>query len=141
MISDLYQKDLLRIAARAAGDGRLEDADGSARADNPMCGDRVTMDVKLADGAIAAVGHEVKACILCQASASLIGENAPGRSAAEIDTVAGAVEAMLKNGAEAPGGDWRDFAAFDGVRPVKSRHTCVLLPFQALREALAKATA
>ena len=43
----LYQAEILRLAKDGRGNQRLEDADGSARVDNPLCGDRVTVDLKL----------------------------------------------------------------------------------------------
>ncbi len=136
MIADIYQKDLLRLAARATGAGRLEPADGSARVDNPLCGDRVTVDVRLDRGRVAALGHDVKACVLCQAAAAILGAEAPGKTATDIAGLIAAIEAMLRQGAEPPGGDWAGFATFDPVRPVKSRHECVLLPIRALADAI-----
>ena len=137
MIEDVYQTELLRLAARASGAGRLAAPDASATVDNPLCGDRITIDLQLADGHIAAVGYEVKACVLCQASASLIGAHAPGAGQAELHEVAHAVSAMLRGAGEAPGGRWADYARFEPVRAHKSRHECVTLPFQALLQALA----
>ncbi len=136
MITDIYQKDLLRLAARAIGAGRLDPADGSARVDNPLCGDRVTVDVRLEHGRIAAVGHDVKACVLCQAAASILGAHAAGKTADDIAGLIAAIEAMLRHGAAPPDGDWQGFAAFDPVRPIKSRHECVLLPVRALANAI-----
>ena len=140
MITDIYQKDLLRLAARAIGAGRLDPADGSARVDNPLCGDRVTVDVRLDRGRVAALGHDVKACVLCQATASILGTEAPGKTADDIAGLIRAIEAMLKQGAQPPDGDWQGFAAFDPVRPIKSRHECVVLPVRALANAIDAAT-
>jgi nitrogen fixation NifU-like protein len=137
VIEDVYQTELLRLAARATGAGRLAEPDASAMVDNPLCGDRITVDLQLADGRIAALGYEVKACVLCQASASLIGAHATGASDAEIQEVERAVAAMLRGKGEAPGGEWADYARFAPVRAHKSRHECVMLPFQALRQAFA----
>ena len=53
---------------------------GSAAIDNPLCGDRVTLDVELGSaGRIARVGHVVRGCLLCEAAAVLIAEQAPAR--------------------------------------------------------------
>ena len=119
------------------GAGRLSEPDGSAQIVNPTCGDRITVDVRLADGRITALGHEVHACVLTQASASLLGRHAPDRTAAEIRDVAAQIEAMLGAGSGAPGGDWSDYAALEPVRAHRSRHECVMLPLRALLAALA----
>jgi NifU-like protein involved in Fe-S cluster formation len=133
----IYNARMLRLAAEATGAGRLRESDGSAEIVNPTCGDRITVDVKVAAGRIAALGYEVHACVLTQASASLLGRHAPDRTAAEIDAVAAQVEAMLSAESGAPGGDWSDYGALEPVRAHKSRHECVMLPLRALLAALA----
>jgi nitrogen fixation protein NifU and related proteins len=93
--------------------------------------------VQIAAGRIAALGYEVHACVLTQASASLLGRHAPDRTAAEIHEVATQIEAMLGAGSGAPCGDWSDYVALEPVRAHKSRHECVMLPLRALLAALA----
>jgi NifU-like protein involved in Fe-S cluster formation len=70
--------------------------------------------------------------VLTQASASLLGRHATGRTAAEIREVAERIEAMLRADGGAPGGDWSDYAALEPVRAHRSRHECVMLPLRAL---------
>ena len=89
----IYNAQMLRLAAEAAGAGRLAEPDRSAEIVNPVCGDRIRVDVRVADGHIEAIGYEVHACVLTQASASLLGRRAAGRTAAEIREVAARVEA------------------------------------------------
>ena len=105
--------------------------------DNPLCGDRVTIDVTLQDGRVASVGHQVRGCLLCEASAETIAQHAPGKTAAELAEAGEAVAAILKEGAAAPEGEWSALAVFAPVHDVKSRRDCVLLPFEALEKALA----
>jgi NifU-like protein involved in Fe-S cluster formation len=133
----IYNARMLRLAAEAAGAGRLAEPDTSAEIVNPTCGDRITLDLQVAGGRIAAIGYEVHACVLTQASASLLGRHAPDRTAAEIGAVAAQVEAMLRAGGDAPGGDWSDYVALEPVRAHTSRHECVMLPLRALLAALA----
>jgi NifU-like protein involved in Fe-S cluster formation len=89
----------------------------------------------VADGRIAAVAHETKACLLCRAAASAIGARAPGLDESAIVLVATAMEDMLKHGASPPA-DWPELAMFEPARAYSSRHRCVLLPFNALLAAL-----
>ena len=133
----IYNARMLRLAAEATGAGRLSEPDGSAEIVNPTCGDRITVDVRLADGRIAALGYEVHACVLTQASASLLGRHAPDRTAAEIQRRRDADRGDAGAGSGAPGGDWSDYAALEPVRAHKSRHECVMLPLRALLAALA----
>jgi NifU-like protein involved in Fe-S cluster formation len=133
----IYSAALLRLAAEATGAGRLPEHAASADILNPTCGDRITVDVGLAEGRIAALGYEVHACVLTQASASLLGRHTVGCTAAEIRAVAEQIEAMLRDGSELPAGSWADYAVFAPVRAHKSRHECVMLPLRALLAALA----
>lgn len=131
MSDDLYQEALMRLAKEAPRRGRLEPADASVRLDNPLCGDRVRLDLRLAGDTIADLAHEVRGCALCQAAAGVIGRRAVGLDRAGVARLCQDVERVLAG--ETPETD--ELAAFAPVAPHKSRHDCVRLPFQALREA------
>ena len=130
MDDPLYRKEILRLAANAAGAGRLAHPTASATLFNPACGDRVTVDVMLADGRITALTHHTSACVLTQASAAILGADA-----VEIIALAEAVQVLLAGGATPPA-PFDSYVAFDGLGPHKPRHTCVLLPLRATMEAL-----
>ena len=85
MSDELYQERIVALAKAKTGAGKLAAPTKSARRDNPLCGDRVTIDVKL-DGTarIAEIAHQVRGCLLCQASASALASVAVGRDAAGI---------------------------------------------------------
>lgn len=135
MNDPLYRKELLRLAADAAGAGRLAHPQGSATAHNPACGDRVTVDVNLKDGRISALAHHTQACVLAQASAAVLGKQAKGLDRTELEAVRDQVAAMLE-GAKAPPAPFEIYGVFDGVAAHKGRHVCVLLPFKAALEAM-----
>ncbi len=134
---ELYQAALVVRAKAGRGRGRLAQPQHSITLDNPLCGDRVTLDVNLADDRISAVGHQVRGCLLCEASAELIAAEAPGKTRTELADATSAVTAILKDGKDAPAGPWSGLAIFAPVHRVKSRQDCVLLPFEALNKALA----
>lgn len=138
MSDPLYRKELLRLAADAAGAGRLAHPDASATAHNPACGDRVTVDVRTADGRIIELAHHTQACVLTQASAAILGAEAKGHTPAELRALADHVAAMLQGG-PAPSPPFSAFGVFDGVAGHKGRHVCVMLPFKAMLEALSEA--
>ena len=64
MSDPIYRRELLRLAADAVGAGRLDMPQSSATVHNPACGDRVTVDVTLENGRIAALKHHAQACVL-----------------------------------------------------------------------------
>lgn len=136
MSDDLYQKALLRLAASAHGAGRLDAPCCSSRAANAMCGDSVIFDARVDDARrISAAANELKGCVLVQASASLLSENAIGRTEGEIAALHADVTAML-NGGDVPAGVWSGYEVFKPASAYRSRHTCVLLPIEALLGAL-----
>ncbi len=137
MSEALYHTALVARARTAFGKGKLADADASVTIDNPLCGDRVTLDLKVADGRIAAIGHEVRGCLLCEASAATIAEFLRGSGRAEIDAIGAAAKRLMKDGAADP--QWACLEIFTPVHLAKSRRECVLLPFEALTRAASAA--
>jgi nitrogen fixation NifU-like protein len=134
MSDQLYQDRIVALAKARTGAGKLAAPTRSARRDNPLCGDRVTIDVKLDDkGRIAEIAHQVRGCLLCQASASALSSVAVGRDAAGIKAFRHDAERAIGR-EEGEAGE--PFAAFAPVKSHKSRQECVLLPFEALADAL-----
>ena len=135
-----YHAAIMSAAHRASGKGRLAAPDASATVDNPLCGDRVTIDIRWDDPGgrdrVLEIGQVVRGCVLCEAAASVIVEAGTGVSAADLRAASDRVRGMLEDGGPPPEGAWRKAEMFLPVRAHPSRHDCVLLPFQALLEAL-----
>jgi NifU-like protein involved in Fe-S cluster formation len=136
MKDELYHQAILDLAKRAREASRLDGPDASVTVDNPLCGDRVTVDLTFADGRVRAVGHKVRGCLLCQAAAAAIAARAPGETPARLREIAGALPGALAQTPETIGEFWSELAAFTPVHAYKSRYDCVLLPFAALTRAL-----
>ena len=140
MTEDLYHDAIVAAARRCSGRGELTASGGSATVDNPLCGDRVSIDVSLGTDGIVDVAQRVRGCLLCEAAASLICEHAPGETLARIEEVTASVERLLRDPAAAESEPlWAELSVFRPVRGYKSRHQCVLLPFEALRAAVGEA--
>lgn len=136
MSDPLYAKPLLRLAANAAGAGRLEPFDAEGHAHNPTCGDRVSVTLRFDEaGRIAEVAHETQACVLTQASASILGANLAGADRTTVENLRSQVSAMLRQG-EPPPSPFADYEALTGAAVYRNRHTCVLLPIDAVLNAL-----
>ena len=132
---DLYQDAIKALAAANTGHGRIEAPDARALLDNPLCGDRVEIEVKISAGRIETLAHSVKACLLCRAAAAVLGQRAAGANAADIERVAAQLNELLEHTGPAPEG-WPELAAFAPVHGHRSRYGCVLLPFNTLLTAL-----
>jgi nitrogen fixation NifU-like protein len=134
MSDQLYQDRIVALAKAKTGAGKLAAPTRSGRRDNPLCGDRVTIDVRLdGQGRIAEIAHQVRGCLLCQASASALSSVAVGRDKSGIELLRHDAERAIGREAGEPA---EPFAAFTPVKSHKSRHDCVLLPFEALADAL-----
>jgi len=139
MPSALYNRDILRLAASIPHLGRLAGPQASVEKSSPVCGSRVVVDLNLdARGRVAELGQEVRACALGQASASLMGAHAIGRSAAELAEARDALAAFLAGRRDDPG-DWPGLAIFADARRFTARHPSILLAFEAAAEAAARA--
>lgn len=139
--SALYTRDILRLAASIPHQGRLEPAQASAERRSPVCGSRVVVDVRLdREGRVAALGQEVKACALGQASAALMGAHAVGRTPAELASARDSLAAFL-SGERGDSGGWPGLAIFAEARRFPARHPSILLAFEAAAEAAALAAA
>jgi nitrogen fixation NifU-like protein len=135
MSHELYHTELVRRARAAFGQGRLLGPNASVTLDNPLCGDRVTLDLARSDGEVAAIGQEVKGCLLCEAAAATIAEFGRDRAPEELRALAAAARALMRDGTPPPE-PLATLAIFTPVHGAKSRRDCVLLPFEALGKAL-----
>ena len=133
---DLYNRQILRLAASIPRIGRLESPDASGTAHSRLCGSRITIDLKLADGLVADYAHEIRACVIGQAVASVLAQMIVGLRAAEIHAGAAALRALLKEKTLPTSAPWTALEPFLPVADVRSRHGSALLPFEALERAL-----
>lgn len=137
MSAPLYNATILRLATSIPHQARLDEPQASVEKRSPVCGSRVTVDVRLGpDGRVAALGQEVRACALGQASASLMGEHAIGRSVDELAEARDALADFLAGKRDDPG-DWPGLEIFAPARPHSARHASIRLAFEAVAEAAA----
>ena len=140
MNAPLYNKDILRLAASIPHHQRLADPQASVEKRLPTCGSRVTADVRMADGRLAELGLDVKACALGQASASLMAAQAIGLTAAELADARDRLTAYLAGESEALD-FWPGLAVLAPARGYPARHASIRLGFEAIAEAARMADA
>lgn len=135
-LSALYNDRILELAAAIPPARRLDDPDASASAHSKLCGSTITVDLMLDGDRISDYGQTVKACLLGQASASVVAAHIVGSSIDEVRRVAGEMRRMLKEAGPPPEGKWADLSVLQPVREVKGRHASTLLAFEAILRAL-----
>jgi len=139
MNAPLYNTTILKLAATIPHHARLDQPQGTSERRSPVCGSRVTVDVMLDEsGRIVALGQEVRACALGQASASLMGAAAIGRTVSELEAARDALAGYLAGTRDDPG-DWPGLDIFLPARPHSARHPSIRLAFEAVAEAAARA--
>ena len=141
MLSDIYNRRILELAADIPRLGRLEAPQASAKAHSRLCGSTVVVDLSVEDGRVSDFAHDVKACALGQASSSLMARHVIGATPDELRELRAAMRRMLKENGPPPSGKWAEFAALEPVRDYKPRHASTLLTFDAVADALAQIAA
>ena len=136
MLSDVYNKRILELAANIPLLERLSAPDATARVHSRLCGSTVTVDLNMEGDVVTAFGHDVKACALGQASSEIMAHHVVGSTAEELRAVREQARAILKDNAEPPKGKWADLAVLVPVRDYKARHASTMLTFDAVVDAI-----
>jgi nitrogen fixation protein NifU and related proteins len=137
-LRDLYQEVILDHSRRPRNFGPAESATGSARGDNPLCGDKVTVYVQVEGGTVRDVRFEGKGCAISTASASLMTESVRGKTVAEAEALFHRFHGVVT----APPDAQIDvdalgkLAALAGVREYPMRVKCASLAWHTLKAAL-----
>jgi nitrogen fixation protein NifU and related proteins len=135
-LNDLYRDVILDHNRRPRNFGALEPADASVEGFNPMCGDRLTVRLRLADDTISDIRFEGQGCAISTASASLMTEAVKGKTRAEALQLFDRVHRLLTDDAAAGGEELGKLAALSGVREYPARVKCASLCWHTLASAL-----
>ena len=137
-VRDLYNQTILARGRKPLHMQALADFDVTAKGDNPMCGDRVEVWVKLADsGVIAETGYKARGCDISIVSADLMVEAVQGLPPSSTKALFAAFRSMVQTG-ECPDcpQDLTALQPLSAVHKYKSRVKCATLPWHALIAAL-----
>ena len=119
-MDELYRDFILDHYRNPRNAGTLDNPDATFEDLNPLCGDKIRMDLKIDEGVVTDVKFKGRGCAISQASASLLTEQIKGKSLAEIN----------KLGKE-------DVLANVGINISAARLKCALLGLKVLKSALA----
>ena len=136
MMNALYNKRILELAAHIDRIGTLEAPDAQAVAVSRLCGSKIKVQLCLADGVVSDFAHEVEACALGQASASVMAREIIGTPPEELRRIGSQMRAMLKQDGAPPTGKWADLEVLEPVRDFKNRHASTLLTCDAVEDCL-----
>jgi nitrogen fixation NifU-like protein len=138
-LSDLYQEVILDHNRRPRHYGAVSDANRRARGHNPLCGDQLTLTLRLEDERIEAIAFEGSGCAISRASASLMTDAVAGRTLPEVVALFDRFHAAITAPMDTPVDEVAlgKLAALAGVRSFPVRIKCASLPWHTLRAALA----
>jgi nitrogen fixation NifU-like protein len=136
-ISDLYQEILLEHNSKPRNFRKPDGATHSVDGYNPLCGDKLTLYFKIADGVIADVGFQGSGCAISRASASILTQSVKGLSAARALEIFEAFHRMMTEpDAELDYDILGDLESLAGVVEFPTRIKCAVLAWHAMRSAL-----
>ena len=136
-LRELYQEVILDHNRSPRNFGRLEDPDFQADGYNPLCGDRLSIAVKVDDGVVTDVRFQGSGCAISQASASLMTEGIKGKTLDEARALFDRFRRLVSD-QTAPVDDptLGKLTVFAGVRDYPARVKCATLAWHTLRAAL-----
>lgn len=139
-MQDLYRDVVLERYRRPRHRGPLEGATTEAHTNNPLCGDELSVFVRVQNGALVDVTFEARGCSISQASADLMIDVVRGRSMEEAATLIDSFRGLLIGDETQWAPDLGDAQVLQAVRKYPVRVKCALLAWETLGEALRAAT-
>ncbi len=140
-LKELYQEVILDHNKAPRNFRALPDADRTAVGHNPLCGDQLTVYLKIADGKISDLAFQGKGCAISKASASLMTEALKGKSVDEAESLFGKFHDLLTGPPDVKAEEritkgLGKLAVFSGVREFPVRVKCATLCWHTLKSAL-----
>ena len=135
-LRELYRELILDHAKRPRHFGKLSDATHTAEGINPLCGDKLTIYLRLSEGSIEAIGFEGSGCAISVASASLLTEAVNGKGTDAAIALANQVLGRLTGQCDTDTEEIGKIRALEGVREFPSRVKCATLAWHALGSAI-----
>ena len=140
-VRELYQSTILDHNKRPRNFRVPEAANREARGSNPLCGDQLTVYLRLENGVVEDVGFQGSGCAISKASASLMTEAVKGKALADLDALFARFHALVTSSPSVPAetDGLGKLAVFSGVREYPVRVKCATLAWHTLRAAIAGA--
>jgi nitrogen fixation NifU-like protein len=134
-LQELYQEVILDHNKRPRNFRAIHDG-RKAEGYNPLCGDRLTVYLRVENGRIQDASFEGSGCAISKASASLMTDSVKGKTIEEADALFHAFHQMITRAPEDPVDDLGKLSVFAGVRQFPIRVKCASLPWHTFRAAV-----
>ena len=115
----IYQEIILDHSSKPRNTGSISNPSQTVQVHNPLCGDKIKMDIQITKGVVADIRYMPKGCAISKASASLLSEYVKGKTAIDL-------KKLTK----------KDIMKMLGIELGPNRIKCALLPLEALHKLL-----
>ncbi|MCH8987508.1 MAG: SUF system NifU family Fe-S cluster assembly protein [Chloroflexi bacterium] len=137
-LSELYQEILLEHNSKPRNFRKVEEANQTSEGFNPLCGDQISLYLKVVDGVIDDVGFQGTGCAISRASASMMTQSIKGQSVERAQEIFDAFHHMITE----PGGELDldtlgDLETLSGINEFPTRIKCAVLAWHTMKAALA----
>lgn len=139
-LTDLYQQVILDHYKKPRNFRKLEGANRKAEGHNPLCGDQVTIYLKVENNIVKDISFEGSGCAISTASASLMTENIKGKSLEKVEKLFKSFHSMLTEESASSLTEMGKLEVFSGVREFPVRVKCATLAWHTLHAALENQT-
>jgi nitrogen fixation NifU-like protein len=135
-LDDIYKEVILDHYKSPRNKRELPGAELKCTANNPLCGDEITVFAHVDDGTVAEVTFQGAGCSISQSSASMMTEAVGGVSVEDARRLAGEFRGMMAGDVEPSEDRFGDLVALKGVVKYPIRIKCAVLAWDVLQDAL-----
>ena len=133
----MIDKEIIRIASNTENHGVLDDHTHFSKLKNSICGDNMKIYLIVENNKITNFKYECESCIYCQASVSLLSRKAKNKSIEKVKNFAKQAKNYFEKNAKSFDKEWKEFDKIMTKNNI-SRKECLLLPINAMLDALGK---
>lgn len=133
-LDDLYRETILDHYKKPRNKRHIDGADIDLEHNNPLCGDEIRIEAVVRDGVVSDIAFEGQGCSISQASASMLTDQATGKSLEDLEQLILSFRGMMAGKAEVDDDALGDLAALKGVTKYPVRIKCAVLAWDTLQE-------
>lgn len=137
-LDELYREVILDHFRDSSHAGEIVDAQIRVDGNNPLCGDELTLYVKLEQDRVTAVRFRGKGCAISQAAVSMLSQQLEGKTIKENQVLVQALKALMQGKEPDPSIDLGDLEALAGVRKFPVRVKCAALSWNVYEQGISE---
>lgn len=134
-LDDLYRRVIMDHYKNPRNRGMFEDGTVTIDLNNPTCGDKISLQLKVEDGIVQDAKYTGEGCSISMSSASMMTDAVKGKTIAEAADLASRFSSLMK-GEEVEFNEYEDIEALSGVNKFPARIKCATLAWNALRKGI-----